>query len=813
MKLLSFLAGALSLTALVEGRLQPRGFRAKNQRGTRHSQVDPRDIAFQKRSSSPPYLYAKRSGGVDSTCVQCYAGSSAAIAAPKENIWAPLSSDEAADVADFLFAHSGYNLTLAANATDNDNTLALVELLAPNKSDALSYLDGAGRPPTRYAHVVLDIRAVPEPYIQDFTVGPLPVVAGVTKLEPLNWPFNKGEGKQRNYNADEDTRSVFLAYLGANMSDITTALWGQKMTGGPNDTLSIWGIDPLWQEDGRIVSWDQFWGNPTGGFDSSTLLPLGLYIKTDITGRDPFKWAVLGLLYNDIFYESLEAFRKAFFAPGFVRLGANVDGSWAHTDREGPVMERDQLYPPIQIAPDGGRFGVDADRRYVEWMDFSFYITFTRDSGVRLYDIKYKGDRIIYELGLQEALAHYAGNDPVQSGTSYLDTYYGFGPWAFELLPGFDCPTYATFLNTSYWTRETHTVHPNSICLFEQDAGYPMSRHTAGTYAASTKNVFFTLRSICTVGNYDYMFSYSFYIDGSVHVDVRASGYIQSAYFAHNEGYGFKIHDNLSGSMHDHVLNFKVDVDILGTQNSVATAAFVAAKETYSWSGGKARSTFKLEKGWVANEDHAKIVFDANSATSYTVVNRDRKNKYGEYRGYKVRPSTGPVHATAVDSSNLHDAAAWSRHHMYITKRKDTEPRSYHAYNSLDPQHPVVNFAKFLDGESLAQEDLALWINLGMHHAPHTGDLPNTAFTSAHAGFVLEPSNYLLANPAKQTIHMARVSFGSAAPAAQAHTFGARPPTCDVAVQRQVADLSTYSGDVSIRKFPFDMRGELVGGA
>ena len=39
---------------------------------------------------------------------------------------------------------------------------------------------------------------------------------------------------------------------------------------------------------------------------------------------------------------------------------------------------------------------------------------------MRLYDIKYKGERIIYELGLQEAIAHYAGNDPQQSGTAYL---------------------------------------------------------------------------------------------------------------------------------------------------------------------------------------------------------------------------------------------------------------------------------------------------------------------------------------------------------------------------------------------------------
>ena len=46
--------------------------------------------------------------------------------------------------------------------------------------------------------------------------------------------------------------------------------------------------------------------------------------------------------------------------------------------------------------------------------------SFTRDTGMRLHDIKFQGERIIYSLGLEEAIAQYAGNDPVQSGTAYL---------------------------------------------------------------------------------------------------------------------------------------------------------------------------------------------------------------------------------------------------------------------------------------------------------------------------------------------------------------------------------------------------------
>lgn len=212
-------------------------------------------------------------------------------------------------------------------------------------------------------------------------------------------------------------------------------------------------------------------------------------------------------------------------------------------------------------------------------MDFSFYISFNRDTGMKLFDVRYKGERIIYELSLQEAMAHYAGSDPFQSGTAYLDSYYGFGPYTFELVGGYDCPSYATYLNTSFYVDETTHTHVNSLCLFEMDPGYPIQRHSTASYVSVTKNIMLVLRTVSTVGNYDYMFEYGFYLDGSIRVTVRASGYIQSAYWAHNGDYGFKIHDNLSGSMHDHVLNYKLDMDINGTANTLMKTAIVPVSE------------------------------------------------------------------------------------------------------------------------------------------------------------------------------------------------------------------------------------------
>lgn len=437
----------------------------------------------------------------ESTCAQI---GPKAVQPAKDNIWAGLTDDEAAGVTQWLFHQQDLNLTLSDAAGEWDNTVLLVELMQPNKSDALAYIDGSGAAPVRYAHVVLDVRATPEPTYTDILVGPLPVQNGTTAWQPLEYPFtSNGGGKVRNIDADEDTRSAWIHNITGSIVDITMNLWGGFATGSDNDTLDVWGIDPLWQDDGKLIYWATFWNKAVDQFDAETLLPLGLFLKADVTGRDPTLWKFEGWLYNDIYYHTTDAFRVAFASPDFVKLGANVEGAWATTDQQGEPLPMDDSSPPIMTAPGGSRYALNPESKYVEWMDFSFYISFTRDRGLALFDIRYKGERILYELGLQEALAHYAGNDPVQSGVGYLDSYYGFGPYAFQLVPGYDCPSYASYFNTSFYIDETTHTHINSVCFFEYDADFPIQRHSTGSYVSVSKNVYFTVRSVSTIGNYD----------------------------------------------------------------------------------------------------------------------------------------------------------------------------------------------------------------------------------------------------------------------------------------------------------------------
>ncbi|CAL3970449.1 unnamed protein product [Diplocarpon coronariae] len=562
----------------------------------------------------------------------CAAPGAQAIEASHANFWIELSSQETASVAAWLFSQSQYNLTVTADAGEWDNSLLLIELMPPNKTDVLAHIDSRGGAPARYAH----------PTYQDLLAGPLPLQNATVTSQPLIYPYTrKTDGKVRNLDADEAKWEEWKTNVTTSILDITLDSWNGSLLGLDNDSLTVFGVDPLWQDD-SITRWDQFWNNPATDQETQALLPLAIF--------------------------SSQAPKNS------VR----------------------------RISPGN----------YVKWMDFEFYTPFSRDNGLSLYGVEYKGERIIYELGLQEALAHYAGNDPIQSGTSYQDTFYGFWRYAFELVKGYACPSYATYLNSSFYNGETTDTHIDSICLFETEANYPIQQHSTSGYVSATKNVYFTTRTLSTVGNYDYMIGF----------------------------------------------------DILGTSITMTTATHVATSEVYS-------------------------------------CNTNAKNRYGESRGYALHQPSPTIHLTVRDSRNLEKSASWAKHDLYVTRQHDTEPRSSHPYQSQDVFNPPVDFDAFFDGESL-QEDLVVWANVGTHHVPHTGDLPNTVLTTAHSSLVLSPVKSLMGSPSRETVNMVQMLYGGEQ-GTTVETFGQGTAECAVrSVQGLLPDLRQCVGDKVVGNFP-----------
>lgn len=88
--------------------------------------------------------------------------------------------------------------------------------------------------------------------------------------------------------------------------------------------------------------------------------------KTDITGRDPSKWSLVGWLYGGVYYTSTADFRAA-WVKGLSKGARNEEGDWIGSDQTGTAPKLDKKAPPLQVQPDGERFTVDEDNKYVEW--------------------------------------------------------------------------------------------------------------------------------------------------------------------------------------------------------------------------------------------------------------------------------------------------------------------------------------------------------------------------------------------------------------------------------------------------------------
>lgn len=254
---------------------------------------------------------------------------------------------------------------------------------------------------------------------------------------------------------------------------------------------------------------------------------------------------------------------------------------------------------------------------------------------------------------------------------------------------------------------------------------------------------------------------------------MRASGYIFAAFSTANQtndSYGHRVHDALSTSMHDHVINFKADLDVAGTQNDMVRLAVEPTTMTYPWDLPeiKERNTLHLVEYSILNETG--LDWPANSGEFYIVYSSNQTNVWGERKGYRITSGTGmgsTPHLTILNSTTLGNSAHWAEKDIWVLQRKDTEPRSADPLNVLEPQEPVVDFTKMANGESLNhtspqseyEGDLVLYFNLGAHHIPHSGDIPNTLMHTRASSVMFVPHNFNDRDPSRESVQGVRLQL------------------------------------------------------
>jgi len=147
--------------------------------------------------------------------------------APKKNIWSDLDVTEFHQILDYLYnVPNNLNLTRAANSSTWDNHIAVIEVLHPNKTDALKYLDSDDAIPPRYAKVIVNQGSTEQAGLVQYSVGPLPP-SQETKIEPLIWPFNSGRNFVKNPLPHYEEVVDWFGALGNEVTDVIDDLLGE----------------------------------------------------------------------------------------------------------------------------------------------------------------------------------------------------------------------------------------------------------------------------------------------------------------------------------------------------------------------------------------------------------------------------------------------------------------------------------------------------------------------------------------------------------------------------------------------------------
>ncbi|XP_066442871.1 amine oxidase [copper-containing] 3-like [Eleutherodactylus coqui] len=658
-------------------------------------------------------------------------------------VFADLTPDELAQVVEYLKKNINGNLVNISTADPSSNCIYSVELLPPRKQDALLYLDKGGPKPWREAMAVIYFGSHSEPEIKEYVVGPLPnptYKKDVTfqrykgKLPYHRRPVIGSEYRQirKHFHLKEfpKAKSFLKDVLGYNESD---SEYFAAVTNAPRGFAS-----------GHRKTWFGLFFNVQGsGF---FLHPTGLELLMNHKDLDYNKWSVEKVFYNGEYFESLSELQEKYKKGQLKVVKMQKSHLQDIASLKPPKSSVSDI--PMQYEPQGARYSVRSNQVLFQHWSFAFAVNVNR--GLRLYDIKFKGERVVYELSIQDAISVYGSNAPSGMSTRYMDGHFGIGRSIFQLVRGIDCPYFATFVDTHYLLdSDSSVLNKGSICIFELNSGIPLRRRFSrlgSSYYGGLASTVLIIRTIAAIGNYDYVFDFMFYQNGAIESKVHATGYISTSFFMDGGlQHGHRVGPHTLGTIHSHFINYKVDLDVGGINNSLVALDMEFEDLSAPWNPDWKLQQTKLTKKVLESENQAAFQ-QHGPMPRYMQFASKQKNKWNHERSYRIQMVTF-AGDYLPEKSTIHNSMNWAKYKLAVTKHKEEEQTSSSIYNQNDPWTPTVQFSNFIDNENIKDEDLVAWITTGFLHIPHAEDIPNTVTAGNGVGFYLRPYNFFNEDP------------------------------------------------------------------
>ena len=408
---------------------------------------------------------------------------------------------------------------------------------------------------------------------------------------------------------------------------------------------------------------------------------------------------------------------------------------------------RDDLKPLEITQPEGPSFRVDGWG--VTWQKWRLRVGFTPREGLVIHTVGYE-DRgrvrpVMYRAALSDMVVPYGepGKDHYRKN-AFDAGEYGVGALTNSLALGCDCLGEIYYFDAALNDGQGEPfVIPNAVCMHEEDYGI-LWKHTdwriGQTEVRRSRRL--VVSSVATVGNYEYGFFWYFYQDGSIQMEVKLTGIINTAAVPEGEipKYGTLVAPQLNAHVHQHFFNFRLDMRVDGENNSVFEVNTAAEPPGPDNPHGNA---FYAEQTPLRTEREAQRVVDPMRGRYWTVANPSVKNALGQPVSYKLMPGENILPFAHPDASIIKRAGFMTKH-LWVTPYHRDEISATGPYPN---QHPggagLPEYTR--NDRNVENTDVVLWYTLGYHHVPRPEDWPISPV--AYCGFSLKPVGFFDVNP------------------------------------------------------------------
>jgi primary-amine oxidase len=425
---------------------------------------------------------------------------------------------------------------------------------------------------------------------------------------------------------------------------------------------------------------------------------------------------------------------------------------------------------PIRMDQPAGP-GYSLDGHQVEWDSWRFHVRPDQRVGtvislVRWVDTDGAPRPILYEGSLSEIFVPYMDPGVGWYPRNFLDAgEYTAGGLIKPLARAVDCPTDAAYMDMVVVGDDGRPRDvPDVICVFERYAGDVLWRHLAATHEGRPKRDL-VVRSAAVLGNYDYIFDWTFQQDGTIHVSVGATGIAEAKAVAprnaravvaagtngsngdHDaeedraDAYGRFVDEHIVAVNHDHYFSYRLDLDVDGPGNTVHRDGLRTMRLP---DDHPRRSVWVVDSRPLRTESEAKLDVDLRRPALWRILSGSTLNEHGYPTSYHLSPGK-PIVTLLSEDDWPRLRAGFIDHHLWVTPYQPDERYAAGRFPTLS--EPGEGLPRWTAADrTIAGTDVVVWYTAGMHHVVRAEDWPVMP-TAVHS-FELRPFDFFSGNPA-----------------------------------------------------------------